>query len=167
LDTTKLDAAYRRLLAVAESIPDTTGYPAAARADIDWTLSHIALSDPILTVAARDIINEHTAVIDNQHAIDESAIADLIASISHEQRVAMVRAHAYELVEALGEVPDQVAARPVLLRLFNREGESLPEQRMPWRDLIELRATRHIPGHAARIESYESAGKDGTGGSSD
>lgn len=89
--------------------------------------------------------------------MDEGAIAELIASTSHQHRVAMIRAHALELGEVLREVPDRAAVRPVLLHLFSRDGESLLERRMPWRDLIELRATRHIPGHAARIAAYASA----------
>lgn len=164
MDTTKLEAAYRGLLTVVESIPDTTGYPARARADIDWTLSHIALSDPILTAAARDILNDHSAVVDNQHAMEQSAIAELIDSTSHQRRIAMVRAHAHELGEVLREIPDHAAVRPVLLRIFSRDGESLPEQRMPWSELIELRATRHIPGHAARIAAYASARDNGAHG---
>lgn len=45
MDTTQLEAAYRSLLTLVESIPDTTRYPPAAREDIDWALSHISLSD--------------------------------------------------------------------------------------------------------------------------
>lgn len=162
MDTTKLEAAYRGLLTIVESIPDATSYLAPAQDDIDWTLSHLALSDPILTAAADDILHGHPAVVDNQHAMDESAIAELIASTSHQHRVAMIRAHAHELGKVLREVPDRAAVRPVLLRIFSRDGEFLLERRMPWSDLIELRATRDIPGHATRIAAYASAHDNGS-----
>ncbi|WP_326693206.1 MULTISPECIES: hypothetical protein [unclassified Streptomyces] len=161
MDTTELEAAYRNLLRLAESIPDTAGYAASAREDIDWTLSHIALSDPLLTEAARDIHRGRHAIVDIQDAMDQGVIAELIASTTHRQRVAMVRDHAHALREALGVVPDQAADSPVLLRLFDRAGAPLPEQHMPWQDLIALRATTHIPGHTARIKTYASA-EDGT-----
>ncbi|MEU1981580.1 hypothetical protein [Nocardia sp. NPDC019395] len=162
MDTTEFEAAYHGLLRLAESIPDTASYSVPARDDIDWTLSHIALSDPLLTDAARGIRNGHPAVVDNQDAMDQGAIAGLIASTTYQQRVALVRDHAQELREALSAIPDQVADIPVLLRLFNRAGEPLPEQHMPWRDLIALRATIHIPGHTARIKTYASAEDDRT-----
>ncbi|WJV46979.1 hypothetical protein [Streptomyces flavofungini] len=157
MDTTEFEAAYRDLLRLASSIPDTASYAAPARDDIDWTLSHIALSDPLLTEAARDIHHGRHAVVDNQDAMDQVVIAELIASTTHRQRVAIVRDHAHVLREALSAVPDQAADSPVLLRLFDRAGEPLPEQRMPWRDLIALRATTHIPGHTSRIKTYASA----------
>ena len=157
MDTTEFDAAYRGLLKLAESIPDTAGYPAPARDDIDWTLSHIALSDPLLSDAARDIVDGRPAVVDNQHAMDQATIAELIGSTTHQQRVAMVRDHAHELREALRAIPSQDADSPVSLRLLNRDGERLPEQHVPWHDLIALRATTHIPGHTARIATYVSA----------
>lgn len=128
MDTTEFEAAYRGLLRLAESIPDTAGYSAPAQDNIDWTLSHIALSDPLLTDAARDILNGRPAVVNNKHAMAQGAIADLIASTTHQQRVAMIRAHAHELRQALSAIPDQTADSPVLLRLFNRDAEPLPEQ---------------------------------------
>lgn len=164
MEATELEAAYRSLLRLAESITDTADYTAPAQGDIDWTLSHIALSDPLLTAAARNILNGRPTVVDNRHAMDQGAIAEFIGSTTHQQRVAMVRAHAHELREALSAIPDQDTARLVLLRLFTRDGEPLPEQHMPWRDLIALRATTHIPGHTARIKTHVPTGTDRTRG---
>ncbi|MCT1446666.1 hypothetical protein M3G43_05285 [Brevibacterium casei] len=154
MDTTEFEAAYCDLLRLAESIPDIAIYPASARDDIDWTLSHIALSDPLLTKAADDIHHGCPAVVDNQSAMDQGAIAELIASTTHRQRVAMVSDHAHLLREALTVIPNHVAGSPVLLRLFDRFGVPLAEQQMSWRDLITLRTTTHIPGHTARITTY-------------
>lgn len=164
METTELEAAYRSLLRLAESIPDTADYTAPAQDDIDWTLSHIALSDPLLAASARDILNGRPAVVDNQHAMDQGAIAELSGSTTHQQRVAMVRAHAHELREALSAIPDQETASLVLLRLFTRDGEPLPERHMPLRDLIALRATTHIPGHTARIKAHVPTENDRTRG---
>lgn len=44
MDTTKLDAVCSGLLNVSEPIPNTAGYPAQARADIDWRLATSCLA---------------------------------------------------------------------------------------------------------------------------
>ena len=154
MDTTDFDAVYSDLLRVAESIRDTANHPVPARDDIDWTLSHIALSDSLLAEAARDIHHGRDAVVNNRGAMNETAITELIASTTHQQRVAMVSDHARELRDALDAIPDRAAERPVLLRLFDRAGDALPEQHTAWQDLITLRITTHIPGHTARIRTY-------------
>ncbi|MBD2900720.1 hypothetical protein amrb99_97290 [Actinomadura sp. RB99] len=157
MDTIEFEAAYCDLLWLAESIQDTASYPASARDDIDRTLSHIALSDPLLTEAARDILHGRHAVVDNQGVMNEGAIAELIASTTHRLRPAMVSDHAHELRDALNVIPNQAAYSPLLLRRFDRLGDFLPEQHMPWRYLIALRVTTRIPGRTARITTYAAA----------
>ncbi|RKT86945.1 hypothetical protein SAMN05421805_12429 [Saccharopolyspora antimicrobica] len=149
MDTAEIDAAYRNLLSIAESIAAPN-----ERSLVDWTLSHIALSDRILAGTARDVLAGVPPVVDNRSAMDDATITALIASTSHDQRVDMVRRNAADLASAIRAIPARAAATPVLLRLVDREGRSLPEQCLPWSDLVELRATEHIPGHAARLATH-------------
>ncbi|POX38761.1 hypothetical protein C3486_21440 [Streptomyces sp. Ru73] len=157
MDTTELDNAYRHLLAAAGVIGDTAPLAPDSRSGIDWTLSHIALSDRILAAAARDVLTGLPAIVDNREAMDEAAISSLIASTTHTQRVDLVSRNAADLSAVLRATPDQAAAIPVTLRLVSREGRPLPEQRVPWGDLIRLRATEHLPGHTTRIRLLASA----------
>lgn len=157
MDTTALDDAYQLLLAAAGAIGDTATAAADARADIDWTLSHIALSDRMLAATAREVSVGRPATVDNREAMDETAIDSLIASTTHTQRVDLVRRNAADLGAVIRAMPDQAAAAPVTLRLVDRDGRPVPEQRLPWGDLVRLRATAHIPGHAERIRSLTSA----------
>ncbi|MER6987878.1 hypothetical protein ABT337_03620 [Saccharopolyspora hirsuta] len=149
MDTAEIEAAYRDLLAAAEA--DTAALAAEARSAVDWTLSHIALSDRILAAAARDVLTGVPPVVDNSSAMDEAAIAALIASTSHRRRIDMVRRNAADLASVIRTIPNHAAATPVLLRLTNREGRTFPDQHLPWGDLVGLRATEHIPGHTARL----------------
>ncbi|MFF4953277.1 hypothetical protein [Streptomyces chattanoogensis] len=151
MDTTELDTAYRHLLTAAGAISDTAPLAADSRSDIDWTLSHIALSDRILAAAARDVLTGLPATVDNREAMNETAISSLIASTTHTRRVDLVSRNAADLGAAIRAIPDQAAAIPVTLRLVSRDGQPLPEQRLPWGTLIRLRATEHLPGHTERI----------------
>ncbi len=158
MDTTELDAAYRGLLAAATSITDTGVLPQKARTAIDWTLSHIALSDRLLAATARDVLTGPVPVVDNRAAMDDDAITAVIASTTHLERVELVRRNADDLVAALEAITEHAAATPVLLRLVDRDGRPLPEQRLPWREVVRLRVTEHIPGHTARIAALVSTG---------
>lgn len=157
MNTTEFDAAYHGLLTAAESISGTTSLAPDARSAIDWTLSHIALSDRVLTAAARDVLTGLSPVVDNREAMDSTAITALIARSTHLQRVAMVRRNASDLSAVIRTIPDHAAATPALLRLVSREGQPLPDQRLLWSDLIRLRATEHIPGHTQKLTALASA----------
>ncbi|MGW2180410.1 hypothetical protein ACWCXX_20350 [Streptomyces sp. NPDC001732] len=151
MDTTGLDAAYRRLLTAAEAISDTRVLATDARSAVDWTLSHLALSDRILATAARDLLAGLPVVIDNRDAMDSTAIASLIASTTHARRIDLVRRNAADLVALITAIPEHTSAAPVRLHLVDRDGRQLPDQQLPWNGLIRLRATEHLPGHAARL----------------
>ncbi|MEV6796603.1 hypothetical protein AB0M87_32640 [Streptomyces sp. NPDC051320] len=151
MDTTELDVAYRHLLTAAGAISDTTPLAVDSRSDINWTLSHIALSDRILAAAARDVLTGFPAIVDNRNAMDDTAINTLIASTTHTQRVQLVRRNAADLGAVIRAIPDHAAAMPVKLHLVSRDGQSVPEQRLPWSDLILLRATEHLPRHTERL----------------
>lgn len=157
MDTTELDVAYRHLLTAAEAIGSTTRLAADSRSDIDWTLSHIALSDLMLAAVARNVLNDVPAIVDNREAMDETAISSLIASTTHTQRVDLVSRNAADLGAVIRATPDQAAVRPVKLRLISRDGQPVPEQQLPWGILVRLRATEHLPGHTERIRLLASA----------
>ncbi len=55
MNTRDLAAAYQHLFDAAQAISDTSPLDADQRADVDWTLCHIALSDRILSVTARQV----------------------------------------------------------------------------------------------------------------
>ncbi|MFD8549409.1 hypothetical protein [Streptomyces sp. NPDC059649] len=137
MDTTELGNAFRHLLTAAGAISDTALLAADSRSDIDWTLSHIAFSDRVLAAAARDVRTGLPTFVDNREAMDENAISSLIASTTQ------IRA-----------IP--AAAIPVSLRLVSRDGQPLPEQRLPWGTVFRLRATEHLPGHTERISLFAS-----------
>lgn len=156
MNSTALDAAYDQLLTAAEAISATSPLPADARQAIDWTLSHLALSDHILAAAARDVLTGRTVVVDNRAAMDGTAIASVIDSTTHAERCDLVRRNAADLTALNKAIPDEAATTPVRVRLVNRDGQPVPEQQLPWTDLVRLRATEHLPGHAARLRALAS-----------
>jgi hypothetical protein len=151
MDTADLDAAYYGLIATAEAITEANQLPAATRATIDWTLSHLALSDRVLAAAARDVLAGIPTLIDNREAMDNPTITALITSTSHAQRIDLVRRNAADLIAVLHATPDHAAHTPVQFRMLDREGHQAPEQHLPWNKLIRMRATEHLPGHTARL----------------
>ncbi|MFI6920893.1 hypothetical protein ACIBIZ_13145 [Nonomuraea spiralis] len=153
MNTTRLDAAYRDLLAAAEAISDTATLAAPARSAADWTLSHLALSDRVLAAAARDVLAGLPVTVDNREAMDDTAVNSLVASTTHAQRVDLVRRNATDLSTVIKAIPDDAAATPVRLRLVTRDGEPLPDQQVSFGELIRLRATEHVPGHTARLRT--------------
>ncbi|WP_165969859.1 hypothetical protein [Nonomuraea terrae] len=60
MNTTALRTAYDGLLAVAEAI-GAAPLTADVRSAVDWTLSHVALSDRLLAAAARDVLSGRPA----------------------------------------------------------------------------------------------------------
>ncbi len=58
MDVTALASVYDSLIAQADVITEATALPAAARADVDWRLCHIALADRIIAAAAREQIDQ-------------------------------------------------------------------------------------------------------------
>lgn len=156
MDVNELDAAYADLIAAAEMINDTTALTDDARSAVDWTLTHIALSDRILASAAREGVSGLPVTIDNRAAMDENAVALLLARTTHTQRVELVGRNAAEFSAALKALPEHAAETRVRLRLVNRDGQPLPGQDLTWSDLIRVRADQHIPGHAARLRALAS-----------
>ncbi|MCI2420722.1 hypothetical protein MOQ72_25055 [Saccharopolyspora sp. K220] len=156
MDTSSLDAAYRDLIHNAEAIIDSTRLSEDARSLIDWTTAHLALSDRILAAAARDVLTGVPAVVDNREAMNAKAIDALIGATSPQERVDLVRRNAADLIATVQAVPEHAADTPVRLSIVDRDGHPVPDQQLPWSELIHLRATQHVPGHAARIAQQSS-----------
>ncbi|WP_335941535.1 hypothetical protein [Streptomyces sp. PTD5-9] len=147
MDITALASEYDSLIAQAEAITDTTPLEAATRADVDWRLCHIALADRIITTALREQINGHPATVDNQPSMDPDRIKKMISTTTHAQRVDSVRRNWAELRSLLVACsPTDTQAR-LTLRMHDRDGEYVSDSVLTWSDLIEMRTTRHIPGH--------------------
>ncbi|GAA3166762.1 hypothetical protein [Nonomuraea salmonea] len=58
------------------------------------------------------------------------------------------RHHATDLITAITGLDGDA---PVRLHLVTRTGTPAPDQGLPWNELIRIRATEHLPGHAARL----------------
>jgi hypothetical protein len=154
VDVTVLRAAYRDLLAAAEKITEAGPLPEQVRADVDWTLAHVALSDRLLAAAARDVLAGLPVRVDNSSAMDPASIAKLISATSHAQRSDLVRRNADDLLAVIAMTPDETARTPIELHLVDRNGRTAATSRLPWSELVGLRATKHIPGHAARLAAW-------------
>ncbi len=159
MNTTELSSAYQRLYAAAVAISERTPLSAEHRADVDWTLCHVALSDHLLADAAHSILDHKTRsaanlVVNNQSAMDPAAIAAMTTTTSHLERAATVRRHATQLLTLLDEMPDDAAQVPLTLQLHDRTGQHASDTELTWGDLIELRGHQHIPAHADRLHSY-------------
>ncbi len=159
MNTNDLAAAYQRLISAAQALTDDSPLDADHRADVDWTLCHVALSDQILTQAARRVRSDQpeTAgklVVNNQPAMDPTAIAAMAAATTHQDRIAAVRQHADGLIAELDQTPDQAAQTPLVLRFYDKTGQHVSDTDMTWAHLIDLRGHQQIHAHATRLDSY-------------
>ncbi|MGW1676445.1 hypothetical protein [Saccharopolyspora sp. NPDC002376] len=146
MNPSALEAAYRELIRTAEAITDPL--PEDARSQVDRTIAHLVLSDRILIAAAHDVLAGGTAVVDNREAMDPAALDGLIGSTSHQQRVDLVRRNAKDFTALINRIPEHAAVR---MSIVDRDGNPVPDQQFTWNELIHLRATQHLPGHAARL----------------
>ncbi|MFE1775559.1 hypothetical protein [Streptomyces sp. NPDC059008] len=156
MDTKTLADAYQQLLLAAERITESTPLAALERSDVDWLLAHIALSDRILATAARDVLAGIPVVIDNQAAMDDDNIAQLIGSTTYVQRIDAVRRNGAEFADLVRQVPERTGSVTVQLRVHDRSGRRISDSRATWAELVDLRATKHIPGHAQRLAELAS-----------
>ncbi|GAA2232520.1 hypothetical protein [Streptomyces nogalater] len=147
MDVTALASVYDSLIAQAEAITDTASLPATTRSDVDWRLCHIALADRIIATAAREQTDGRTATVDNQPSMDPDRIKQMIHSTTHAQRVDNVRRNWAELRSLLAGFSAADAQAQLTLRMHDRNGEYVSESVLTWSELIEMRTTRHIPGH--------------------
>lgn len=151
MQTHDLAQAYEKLLSVAEAITDDSPLTENARAQVDWVITHIALSDRMLADTARCILNGQEARIDNTPAMSKTTIGTLVSTRSHRDRVDMARRNAGEFISLLEQMPQTAADTDVSTRLVNSEGETVFDGLLTWGDIVRARATQHIPGHTATL----------------
>jgi hypothetical protein len=154
MDTEKLTEAYRRLEAAARAVAASPLPTDEQRAETDWTLAHVALSDLMLAEAARRLAAGEPARIDNTTAMDPDAIRELTGSMPYEERVALVAARGALLVELIARQGPAEGAQSVQVHLVDKAGNLAFEGVMKWGELVSARATVQIPGHAARLAGY-------------
>ncbi|MDH6131845.1 hypothetical protein P3T37_001219 [Kitasatospora sp. MAA4] len=151
MDTSQLNHAYRTLLDAANGLTEDDPLSEAARADVDWTLAHLALSDRLLASTARSILAARPGELDNTAAMSPQAIAALVDATSHFQRVDMVRRNAAELTALLERIPYHHGTTPVSVRLVDRAGSTVFTGNVPWGEIVRRRAQDQLPGHTARL----------------
>ncbi|MFD9636259.1 MmgE/PrpD family protein [Streptomyces violascens] len=156
-DTAGLEAAYDGLFrAAASRVGVGSEVDGGAGADVDRTLAHLALSDRLLADIARQVLDGAEApVLDNSAAADPAAIDALVAAADRAVLVELVRRNAAELVGLLARTPDRCRAADVRVRLVNGAGAELFSGSVPWGEVVRMRADEQLPGHAARINSFE------------
>lgn len=158
MDTTALDTAYGNLLDAATALAPPYPLGDAERAEVDWRLVHIALSDRIIGVAAADVLAGRPAVVDNLSAMDRETIAQTIAVTTHLERVETIRRHATALLDTNARMPEDAVASLVELRMHDREGRHVSDTTMSWGELMGLRAERHLPGHTTQFAAFAGQG---------
>ncbi|SHF88422.1 hypothetical protein [Streptoalloteichus hindustanus] len=159
MNTNDIGHAYEGLLRVAADLTSAS-LDQQERADTDWTLCHVALSDRLLADAAREVLAGRPPLVDNLPAMEPSAISSLIRSTTHEERVDLVRRNGAEFVDLLARTPEKDEDTPVRLRVFGRDGQHVTDGEMTWGELVRLRAESHLPGHAARLAGFLAAAQN-------
>ncbi|HEX5116754.1 MAG TPA: hypothetical protein VFW65_16285 [Pseudonocardiaceae bacterium] len=151
MDTTELRSAYRQLLTVAETITDETPLRVDLRMMVDWLVAHVAITEHVLAGAARDVLTGVPAVIDNYEAMHTGVISSIVDLTSHDRRVADLRDNAADLVASVATIPPHAETAPVLLRFADRGGRSIPDQRLPWCELVHAHAGSVLPSHTRTL----------------
>lgn len=148
MNTDRLVAAYDDLLTAA-ALLDPTSLAASQQDEAEWIIAHLILSDPILIAAADHVLaGADTVVVDNRHAIDNDAIAAVLASLSHNDRIQAINHNARKLIDRHRRIPDTAAATTVQLLLHDRYGQLTHQGTTTWAELLTARADQHLPGHA-------------------
>jgi hypothetical protein len=151
MDTTELRSAYRQLLTVAETITDETALRMDLRMMVDWLVAHLSLTERLLAGAARDVLTGVPAVIDNYEAMHTGVTTSVVDLTSHDRRVASLRDNAADLVASVATIPSHAESAPVLLRFADRGGLPIPDQRLPWSELVHERASSLLPSHTRTL----------------
>ncbi|MBO0656149.1 hypothetical protein J1792_26250 [Streptomyces triculaminicus] len=155
MDTKDLARAYEELLAAVEAFTARGRVIGDAdRTAADWLLTHIALTDRMLTRAARALMAGEKARVDNDGCMSREAIAAAIASSTHAERVATLRHGAAQLLELVGRMPWDMALSDVAVRLVDRGGREVFAGELKWVDVITVRTHDHLPGHVRALRQF-------------
>jgi site-specific recombinase XerD len=80
--------------------------------------------------------------------MDPDAIAAVLASLPHPERIQAIGRNASELIDRHRRIPETAGATTVQLLLHNRHGQLTHEGATTWAELLAARADQHLPGHA-------------------
>jgi hypothetical protein len=154
VNTEKLATAYEKLIAAAREVDERTTLPPDERTNVDWTLSHVSLSDELLSAGARNVIAGQLVHVNNRSAMSRDNIAALLARTTHADRIDLVRRNGAQFTSLVARVPEELAATPMRLTIYNSEEQLAAELDITWAELVRMRSEEHIPGHAARLASF-------------
>ncbi|MDA8284783.1 MAG: hypothetical protein M0Z42_16180 [Actinomycetota bacterium] len=153
MNTDGLVAAYDDLLSALRTL-DPTGLHHDQRDEIDWLVAHLVLSDAILVAAADHVLEgAGTVTVDNRRAMDRDAIANVLSSLSHHERIQTIEDHRDELVDRHRCIPKAAAGTVVRLVLYDRTGRLSHQSTTTWSELVAARADQHLPGHARTLRT--------------
>jgi hypothetical protein len=148
MNADSLVAAYDDLLAAA-TLLDPADLTPPQRDEAEWLIAHLILSDPILITAADHLLaGADTLTVDNRPATDPDAIADVLASLPHPERIQAIRHNANELIDRHRRIPETAGTTTVQLLLHDRHGQLTHQGATTWAELLTARAHQHLPGHA-------------------
>ena len=151
MNTDRLVAAYDNLLS-ALRVFDPAGLHHQQRDEADWIVAHLVLSDRVLVAAADHVLQGADVVtVDNRHAMDRDAIAAVLSSLSHHERIQTIEDHRDELVDRHRRIPDTAVTTLVRLVLYDRTGRLSHQGTTTWGELVAARADQHLPGHARTL----------------
>jgi hypothetical protein len=85
--------------------------------------------------------------------MDRDAIANVLSSLSHHERIQTIGHHRDELVDRHHRIPDTAATTPVRLVLYDRTGRLSHQGTTTWSELVAARADQHLPGHARTLRT--------------
>ena len=147
MNADRLVAAYDDLLPAA-TLLDPADLTPPQRDEAEWLIAHLILSDPILIAAADHLLaGADTLTVDNRHAMDPDAIAAVLASLPHAERIQAIGHNADELIDRHRRIPETVGTTTVQLLLCDRHGKLTHQGATTWAELLTARADQHLPGH--------------------
>ena len=152
MDTSELEAAYRRVLDLARS---AAGPWADAGDDGGWrpgdVLAHLILNDRLLARAVRSVLEGAAQPYDNLDAIEVAelrAVADRHGGTAG--LIGELEASSRELLELAGRLDEAQAASEVPVRIL--DGDVLRvDQPLPVASLLTIQARRHLPMHTGQL----------------
>ena len=148
MNVDRLVAAYDDLLAAA-TLLDLANLTPPRRDEAEWLIAHLILSDPVLIAAADHLLEgAGTLTVDNRHAMDPDAIAAVLASLPHAERIQAIGHNADELIDRHRRIPETVGTTTVQLHLHDQHGQLTHQGATTWAGLLTARADQHLPGHA-------------------
>lgn len=153
MNTDMLVRAYAELTAAMRALPGAPQLAPDDEAEVDWRLCHIALSDEALIDAARATIEGLSAIVDNRRAMDGGLIASVIGKTTRAQRIDVVRRNGSDFVDRVAELSEAQSETAIRLVVHDRDGNPVSDRIVTWRELVGLRADRHLPEHSAKLRA--------------